>query len=131
MKLMPLLLSTTFAATLCLSNTVVADDEYQHFAAKPSEDLSSALCNLKDYNALLTDIVETDADIPVEGMVKIHELTYTLENAIQQLQRDLATIAEDLESVHKASERIDQATVSEKSAAYLEATSLLLTPPSC
>jgi hypothetical protein len=40
-------------------------------------------------------------------MVKIHELTYTLENALGKLSEDLAKAAVDLEEVHLASEKLD------------------------
>jgi hypothetical protein len=40
-------------------------------------------------------------------MVKVHELTYTLENALQRLQKDLVKVAADLEEVHQASEKLE------------------------
>jgi hypothetical protein len=40
----------------------------------------------------------------VENMEKIHQLSYTLENALKRMDKDLASIANVLEGMHLASE---------------------------
>jgi hypothetical protein len=64
-------------------------------------------------------------------MVKVHELTYTLENAIIQMQKDLVTIAANLEEVHLASERLDQKAIGEFGSKYFRDTQILLAKNGC
>jgi hypothetical protein len=51
----------------------------------------------------------------------VHELTYTLENAIARMQEELEQIAEKLEEVHVASEQQDGVKVRALTPAYLDA----------
>jgi hypothetical protein len=64
-------------------------------------------------------------------MLKIHELTYTLENAINFIKVSLENVSQNLEDVHKASERLDQKTIHASGEKYLEATKRLLENKKC
>jgi hypothetical protein len=55
-----------------------------HFPAKKSPDAKTALCNIVHHNKVLTQLTQKE-ELSVEDMVKIHELTYTLENALGKL----------------------------------------------
>lgn len=55
-------------------------------------------------------------------MHHIHELTYTLEEALKKIHTDLAEVAEVLEEVHLASEQADAETVKNSGQAYLKVT---------
>lgn len=124
-----LLIMTTSA--FCLNiGTVQAEEKYNHFPALDAPTTSAALCNLAAYNERLKAIVNKKSLTP-EDMVKVHELTYTLENAVIKLQNELETIAVDLEKVHKASEHLDSKTIETSGQKYLTATQLILATNSC
>lgn len=122
-------LATVFASFLFVS-AVQADDDYKHFPSLDAPNTQIALCNLATFNEKLAAIANKKELTP-EDMVKVHELTYTLENAVMRLQKDLDTIAVDLEKVHKASERLDDQTIKNDGGKYLKATGLLLDPATC
>lgn len=107
-----------------------ADEKYNHFPSLEAPNTKVALCNLVKFNDKLSAIANKSKLTP-EDMVKVHELTYTLENAVIRLQKDLNTIAVDLEKVHKASEHLDQKTIEKSGQKYLEATALLTNPVNC
>lgn len=118
---------TSLTFTVC---NVQAEENYSHFPSLESPNTSVALCNLTKFNQKLQDIVNSEAITP-EDMVKVHELTYTLENAVMRLQKDLETIAVDLEKVHKASERLDNDTIKNSGKEYLDATAYILNNHTC
>jgi len=122
---------TSVIASLILSvSSAQADEKYSHFPSIASADTTTALCNLEESNEKLQAIVNKDKLTP-EDMVKVHELTYTLENAVIQLQKDLETIAVDLEKVHKASEHLKGVIIKDSGAKYLSATQMLLSQKDC
>lgn len=89
-----------------------------HYSGEPADSMPQALDNLAGYNAKLQALLaEDEVDLHT-----VHELTYTLENALQRVQADLADAAEALEEVHLASEAADADTVKARGADYLEAT---------
>ncbi|MFC4700235.1 DUF6746 family protein [Glaciecola siphonariae] len=101
-----------------------ADDEYKHFPALKSESSAQALCRIQEYNSRLQDIVTQD-EISVEGMLKVHEISYTLENALQKLTADLQQAAIDLEEAHLGSEALEQTRVKNHANLYLDITKAL------
>lgn len=111
----------TLSITL-MSMPAVADDhdaeKARHFAAKSAPDTNTAICNLVKFNATLSEVISANKMDPV-AMVKVHELTYTLENALARLKSTLEETAVALEEVHLASERMDEVVVKEQSAVYL------------
>lgn len=118
---------TTFALMI---STAQADDKFSHFPSLDSPSTSVALCNLAEFNQKLQAIVNKKT-ITTEDMVKVHELTYTLENAVIRLQKDLKTISVDLEKVHKASEHLKADVITGSGTNYLTATNLLLSKAKC
>ncbi|SET47835.1 DUF6746 family protein [Thalassotalea agarivorans] len=125
-KIVSLLAGTLIAYT----SASYADERYDHFPALAADNTTQALCNLAEYNAKLQVLLTKDT-LTAEDMVKVHELTYTLENAIQRIQKDLTAAATDLEEVHLASEKLDKNTVQQQGKTYLTALSLLTSPASC
>lgn len=121
-------LTLVFAALV--SNFVVAEESYNHFPSLPSNDTQTAICNLNTYNLKLQEIISKKRISP-EDMVKIHELTYTLENAVARLQTTLEVTAVELEKVHKASERMDSKVVKHSGDSYIQQLETLLNPASC
>lgn len=112
------------------SQLSLAKEKYQHFASLNSNDIPTALCNIQTYNETLTSIT-SKANLTAEDMVKIHELTYTLENAVNFLTVTLNNVAVNLEDVHQASEQLDQNTIKQSAEQYLMAISLLLSQKRC
>lgn len=107
-----------------------ASDDDAHFKAIVSTDIASALCNLNTYNAELQQVT-SEKDVDTMGMLKVHELTYTLENALQKIQAELITIAANLEEVHQSSESHDQTKVKTYTEKYMKGLDALLNPAEC
>lgn len=124
------LLSAVSSLLLLTTASINADEDYSHFPSLKAPNAQVALCNMMKFNQKLNTIANKPKLSP-EDMVKVHELTYTLENAVIRLQKELNTIAVDLEKVHKASETLDDKTVKNSGAAYLKATNLLTAATSC
>ncbi|MAP32579.1 hypothetical protein JF541_11800 [Marinobacter hydrocarbonoclasticus] len=106
------------AATLLFTLPAFADDEYDHYKGEPSKTLEQAVANFSEYNNRLEQVLA--GDLTPEAMNEVHQLTYTLENALGKLDHELEDIAERLEKVHKASEHAAPDTVKEQGAVYLE-----------
>lgn len=127
---MRFILNTILPLTLLASCSVSAGEKYNHFPSLPAPDPETAICNLTKFNAKLAEITNKKQITP-EDMVKVHELTYTLENAVAQLQSTLEVTAVELEKVHKASERMDQNVVKTSGDIYLTKLQAILSSPSC
>lgn len=97
---------TYLSAALCLAIGLampVNAERLDHYEGKSSETLEQALANFSEYNAKLAAIMEKPELTPVD-LNEIHQLTYTLENALEKINTDLAELAETLEALHQASE---------------------------
>jgi hypothetical protein len=64
-------------------------------------------------------------------MVKVHELPYTLKNAVNFLKAMLENLSVNLEKVHRKSEKLDQEVIKSSGQKYLKITSLLLNKNNC
>lgn len=121
-------LTTLLISSIAFSGITMADENYNHFPSLDAPDLKTALCNLKNYNLKLT-VITDKTELTAIDMVKVHELTYTLENALQKLQSDLTAMAADLEEVHQASEKLAPDTLKRHSEKYVAQSNLLLASP--
>jgi vacuolar-type H+-ATPase subunit I/STV1 len=92
-------------------------ERYDHFKGKVSETLPEAVQNFSEYNTKLEAILNREIDD--NALHEVHELTYTLENALQKINEELAALAEKLEEVHVASERMDRDAVLRHGRDYL------------
>jgi low affinity Fe/Cu permease len=121
-----LTLTTLLTATAGLG-VAQADEEqrYEHFKGQPAKNLDQALFNLANFNAKLEDIMAKDELTP-NDMATIHQLSYTLENALQRLDEEVDTMQEVLEEVHLASESMDYETVQKQGKVYLESTAKIV-----
>ena len=82
---------------------VFADtDRVEHFKGKPAETLEQALTNLSEGNQSLAQLLERP--ITAETSYEIHQLTYTLENALERIEDEMDRLEDTLETVHLASE---------------------------
>jgi septal ring factor EnvC (AmiA/AmiB activator) len=99
-------LFTSALGLFALSPLAQADHDMGHFPALQADTIQTALCNMQSYQKNLAEITAKE-ELTTLDMVKVHELTYTLENALQRLQKDLVKVAADLEEVHQASEKLE------------------------
>lgn len=116
---MRLITSLTLACTLALALPALADDRPDHYRGKPAETVEQALANLKTYNAQLAVLVNKNT-LTAEELDQVHQLTYTLENALEKLRDEHARLAEVLEQVHQASEHADADTTKKSGRDYLK-----------
>ena len=115
----------TLLFTSCLLATpALADDAIDHFKGEPAPSLQAALANLATYNPQLQALL-AKGQLDNADMMAIHQLTYTLENALARLDDEVDLLEEALEAVHKASENADPATVLEQGRIYLDKASLI------
>jgi len=115
---------TTAAAALIFALPTFADDKYEHFKGEPSKTLEQAVANFSEYNNRLERVLT--GELTPETMNEVHQLTYTLENALGKLDSELADIAERLEKVHKASEHADPGTVKKQGMVYLDKSQMIV-----
>jgi hypothetical protein len=108
-------------AVLAFTHTLpvsASEEPYQHHKGLPAGTLEVAVAHFSEYNLKLEKaLAEKLDDAKIQD---IHELTYTLENALEKMNKELANLAEALEVLHKASERIDPKAVSTHGQAYLD-----------
>lgn len=107
-----------------------ADENDSHFPSLASDDINTALCNIQRYNEKLSAIT-SKVELTTEDMVKVHELTYTLENAVNFLTETLEQVSVDLEKVHLASEVLDPTVIKSAGGKYLAPTSQMISPIKC
>lgn len=115
-------LSLLFAGALLafgLSDLALADDRPDHFKGEKAETLGEALTHLSSYNARLEAILAKD-ELGPEDTAEIHQITYTLENALDRIKSEVEDLEETLEKVHVASERYEVGTVRSQGRRYLD-----------
>ncbi|GAA4406706.1 DUF6746 family protein [Quisquiliibacterium transsilvanicum] len=91
--------------------------DVRHFKGKPSATLPDAVRNLSESNARLERLLKGPVDDV--AIAEIHQLTYTMENGLEKLRKELDTLAETLEHLHKASEKMEREKVLRHGADYL------------
>ena len=123
----------TFSAVALLvsfMSTPLLATDVDHYKGKPSPDLKSALCNLQSHDADFKAMIGNDP-MKVEDLAKLHQMTYTMEVALQKVQQELVKAAESLEKVHKASEVLAGDNVKVTAPDYLNITQLLTSGVEC
>lgn len=93
------------------------DDRVEHYAGKEVESKQAAVKILHTYNARLEERLA--GDLSPKTMTAIHEMSYTMENALAKLDGDLDGAAQSLERMHLASERLEKDAVQRHARAYL------------
>lgn len=111
----------TLAFLTCAALTIpmasLAED-VEHFKGKQSATLEAAIANFSEYNNKLEKILE--GELTPEAMNEVHQLTYTLENALGKINEEFDGLAVTLEEIHLASERADTEGVANHGKRYLE-----------
>ena len=113
-QLTSLSLALLFSAASVASERVV-----DHYKGEPSSTLAEAVANFTEYNTKLEAIL-AQGSLSADDLHSIHELTYTLENALARINQDFTALSETLEQVHVASETADSDTVQQQGKAYLQ-----------
>ncbi len=96
-----------------------AEEKPGHFKGKSSETLEEAVGNFSEYNQKLSKLLSQKTLSPVD-MQQIHELTYTLENALEKINAAMTELTALLEAVHVGSETGDTAATQTEGARYLD-----------
>ncbi|GKW49748.1 DUF6746 family protein [Halomonas sp. NCCP-2165] len=94
-------------------------ERVDHFQGEAAETLEAAVANFTEYNRRL-DALLAQESLSDEELGQVHELTYTLENALQTLSEEVDGMAMELEEVHLASERLDGEAVKAHGQSYLD-----------
>lgn len=103
-------------ASLLIALPTMAGD-IDHFKGEPAKTLEQAVTNFSKYNNQLETLLAGELSPAVMG--QIHQLTYSLENALETLDDSIDQLEDSLEEVHKASERADTTTVKSSGKQYL------------
>lgn len=111
----------TIATALLLGHTAVtvAGEKPGHFKGKPAATLEQAISNFSEYNQKLSNILNQD-NLSPQDMQQVHELTYTLENALNKINATMTELAETLEAVHVNSETGDAEGTKTEGIRYLD-----------
>ncbi|MFW2439932.1 MAG: DUF6746 family protein [Arenicellales bacterium] len=117
------LLAMTFLTTL--STAINAEDRPDHYKGLPAGTLEQAVQNFSEYNRKLEALLDKEK-LSASEMATIHQLTYTLEMALNKINTELATLSETLEVVHKASESVDADTTLSAGREYLSVSRQLI-----
>ena len=109
------------ATALFLGHAAVmmAGEKPGHFKGKPAETLEQAMSNFSEYNQKLSSILNQD-NLSPQDMQQVHELTYTLENALNKINATMTELAETLEAVHVSSETGDAEGTKTEGIRYLD-----------
>ncbi|TVR82909.1 MAG: hypothetical protein EA405_05565 [Rhodospirillales bacterium] len=111
-------------AILAMGITTVAhetsahDERVDHYKGLPAATLDHAVKNFSEYNRRLEIILDKN-ELTSDDLDTIHQLSYTLENALEKIREELSALAETLEEVHLASETGEADRVMAEGGAYL------------
>ena len=94
-----------------------ASGDYKHFEGKTPENLQQAFEYIREYNEKIASL--TEAEMTEDTLTEIHELSYTVENALEKIREEMAALADQLEELHLASESYDLEKSREHAASYL------------
>lgn len=100
--------------------TVAHATDVKHFKGEKPETMAEAIAIIEKYNAQLEGRIQYD--LTPYTMAEIHQMSYSLENALQFIEEHLKKTQENLEEVHIASETNDTETVQKKGKEYLQGT---------
>jgi gas vesicle protein len=126
-KAMPIRMFRTMTAGAAVAAIVamgtapaIGDEErVDHYRGLPAETLEEAVTNFSEYNTRLAAVLDKP-ELTAEDLESVHEITYTLENALEKINAEMDELAETLEALHLASETDDPEGTKSHGADYLE-----------
>ena len=86
--------------------------------AQPSRNLAEAVKNFSEYNSRLEQAMAQG--LTPESLAQIHELTYTLKDALEKINEEMDGLTDTLEEIQIASEAQNAAEVKRYGNEYLE-----------
>lgn len=113
-----LLVGALLSSVIVMGAPVHAEERMSHYKGLPAETLEAAVGNFSEYNHKLEALLGK-GELSAEDLAAVHEITYTLENALVKINAEFMALADTLEEVHVASETADTATVVNKGREYL------------
>ncbi len=117
-------LSLFAALSFLLLPNAQAESRPGHYKGHPADTLQQAVTNFSEYNDKLATLLA--GDLTPATLSEVHQLTYTLENALQKINEEASDLTDILEEVHLASESNQPAVVKERGEAYLEVSRTLI-----
>ena len=102
---MKLFTKSLIVLSIMFSDAVSAS-EVRHYKGEDVNTVEEAIAVLQKYNTKLSIILESD-EIKPQDMGKIHEMTYSMENALKILEASLKITQRNLEELHLSSERME------------------------
>ena len=117
MKIKPLIATTLLSINACIANSF-AEERPDHFSGKPADTLVEALVNFNEGNAILRKLLT--GEVSPEDLGEIHQLSYTLENALGKINEEYKTLAILLEQIHLGSETGKTVAVKGNAKAYFD-----------
>lgn len=117
--LLPLLV-----AGLMTTPALADEDRPDHFSGKPADTMAEAIANAREANQELAELL--DGELSDADLAEIHQLSYTMENALGRIHEEVYQLEGTLEEVHLGSEAFDRGRVRANGEAYLEGMAPLL-----
>mgnify|MGYP006142342975 CR=1 FL=1 len=111
-------------SSVLLSTQVLASERPDHYKGKPADTLEQAVANFSEYNQKLNTLLK--AELTPQAMAEIHQLTYTIEVALEKIHTETGKLKDTLEQVHVASEHMDMASAKRSGDAYIKAAQTLV-----
>ncbi|WP_142894849.1 DUF6746 family protein [Denitrobaculum tricleocarpae] len=115
----------TLAAALAVGLCAVtagrghAEERVDHYAAREPANLQEAVMDFSAFNEKVAAVLAR-SELGSNDFEEIHELTYTLENALARIRGDLKDLADTLEALHLASEEHQSEATRAHGTAYLK-----------
>lgn len=113
-------IAAAFLSLTLLGGTAHAEKRVDHFKGKPSATLEQAVANFSSENERLK-VRLSKKELTPQDLITIHELTYTLEAALAKINTEMSALANTLENLHQASERLEETDARKHGDAYLKA----------
>ena len=102
-----------------LAGLAQASERLDHFKGEQPKSMIEAYSILQTYNEKLEAIIAQET-LSASDLNDIHQITYSLENALQYIDANLRSTAEQLEVVHKLSETGQAVKTLEEAKKYLK-----------
>ena len=99
--------------------------EYSHFKGENVDNLNQAVEVFSNQNKKFSEIIN-NGDVSLQEMGEVHQMTYSMENALRKIKLEVIEMEYLLENVHKASEYGGNQTVIKDGQKYLEKAQTLI-----
>ena len=109
--------STAFFLAAVTFNSMADEQRPDHFKGQKAANLTEAIELFRSNNQKLQQLMQ--GELNAEAMVEIHQLTYTLENALEKIHSETTELKAVLEDVHLGSENMDFTKVKQQAERYL------------